>query len=128
MAEGFLKSFDSSLQVFSAGTKPAPVANPYAIAVMKESGIDISGNKPKDVEIFLNETFDYVITVCGHAMESCPAFTGRVKTRLHIGFEDPADARGSDEEVLLVYRRIRDEIRAGFLDFYENKIKSQSEK
>jgi arsenate reductase len=123
MAEGFLKSLDSRLEVFSAGTHPAPHANPNAVAVMKEVGIDISGNKPKNVDIFLAGQFDYVITVCGGAKEVCPAFTGIVKNRLHIGFDDPADAVGTMEEVMAVYRRVRDEIREGFTGFYNREIK-----
>jgi arsenate reductase len=124
MAEGFLKSFGPELEVHSAGTHPAAQANPYAIAAMKEAGIDISGNKPKNVEIFLDEPFDYVITVCGGARETCPAFTGKVKNRLHIGFDDPADAVGTPEEIMPVYRRVRDEIREGFWRFYERRIRS----
>ncbi len=127
MAEGFLKSFDSSLEVYSAGTHPAPHANPNAVAVMKESGIDISQNKPKNVDIFVADPFDYVITVCGGAREVCPAFTGDVRNRLHIGFDDPADATGTPEEVIGVYRRVRDEIREGFLAFYRGKIKKDGE-
>lgn len=127
MAEGFLKSFDSRLEVFSAGTYPAAAANPNAVAVMKEVGIDISGNKPKNIEIFLADPFDYVITVCGGAQESCPAFIGKVKNRLHIGFDDPADAVGTFEEVVPVYRRVRDEISAGFRKFYTEQIKPAME-
>ena len=123
MAEGFLRSFDPRLEVFSAGTHPAPHANPHAVAVMKEVGIDISMNKPKNVDLFVADPFDYVITVCGGAREVCPAFTGNVKHRLHIGFDDPADAKGSFEEVMSVYRRVRDEIREGFQAFYQEKIK-----
>jgi arsenate reductase len=125
MAEGFLKSFDSNLEVFSAGTHPAPHANPHAVAVMKEVGVDISQNQPKNVDLFVAEPFDFVITVCGGAREVCPAFTGNVKNRLHIGFDDPADATGTPEEVIAVYRRVRDEIRAGFAEFYEEKIKGE---
>lgn len=123
MAEGFLKSFDRNLEVYSAGTHPAAVPNPNAVAVMKEIGIDISGNQPKNVDIFLDGTFDYVITVCGGAKESCPAFTGKVRHRLHIGFDDPADAIGTPEAVMRVYRRVRDEIRQGFERFYDENVK-----
>ena len=119
MAEGYLKSLDSQLQVFSAGTRPEVKINPNAVKVMGEIGIDISEQYPKNVDIFKNESFDYVITVCDSAKESCPVFTGDVKNRLHIGFEDPADARGSDEEVLEVYRRVRDEIRIEFKKFFD---------
>jgi arsenate reductase len=125
MAEGFLKSFDSRLEVFSAGTHPAPHANPYAVAVMKEAGIDISKNEPKNADLFVDDSFDYVITVCGGAKEVCPAFTGNVKHRLHIGFDDPADARGTFEEVMSVYRRVRDEIMEGFQAFYIDRIRGK---
>ena len=127
MAEGFLKSFDSRLEVYSAGTHPAPQANPYAVAAMKEVGIDISMNKPKSVDLFVDDPFDYVITVCGGAREACPFFTGEVKHRLHIGFDDPVDAVGTSEEIMQVYRRVRDEIKEGFQNFYQERIKGNSE-
>jgi arsenate reductase len=120
MAEGFLRSLDSRLEVFSAGTKPEKQVNPFAIEVMKEIGIDISNNYPKNVNEFINETFDYVITVCDNAKETCPVFTGKVKNRLHIGFEDPASAKGDREEILSVYRKIRDEIKLEFDKFYQS--------
>lgn len=128
MAEGFLKSFDSRLEVHSAGTHPAAQANPYAVLAMKELGIDISKNKPKNVDQFVADPFDYVITVCGGAKEVCPAFTGNVKNRLHIGFDDPADATGTDEEKMVVYRRVRDEIKAGFGEFYYTTIKPETDR
>ncbi len=124
MAEGFLKSFDNSLEVFSAGTKPAEDVNPNAIFVMKEKNIDISGNYPENVEKYLNDSFDYVITVCDNAKETCPVFLGKVKERLHIGFEDPAEARGTKEEVINFYRKIRNEIEDAFLKFYKTKLQS----
>jgi arsenate reductase len=120
MAEGFLKSFDDGLQVFSAGTKPAEKVNPKAVKVMNELGIDISDQLPNNVNEYIHDSFDFVITVCDNAKESCPVFTGDVKHRLHIGFEDPYEARGSDEEVLNTYRRIRDEIQRDFRKFYED--------
>ena len=119
MAEGFLKSFDSRLEVFSAGTNPASQANANAVAVMKEVGIDISQNEPKNVSLFLSDSFDYVITVCDDAKESCPYFSGNVRHRMHIGFEDPAKAQGTAEEILAVYRKIRDQIKEEFLKFYK---------
>lgn len=119
MAEGFLRSFDSRLGVFSAGTDPAPHANANAVAVMKEAGIDISQNEPQSVDLFLSDSFDYVITVCDDARESCPYFSGIVRHRMHIGFEDPAKAVGTEEEILGVYRKIRDQIREEFLKFYK---------
>ena len=123
MAEGFLKSFDPSLEVYSAGTNPSGAVHPKAIQVMQEVGIDISKGYPKDVDQFIEKPFDYVITVCDHARETCPVFIGQVKERLHIGFEDPAEATGTEEEILSVFRRVRDEIKQAFYDFYLQKIK-----
>ena len=123
MAEGFLKSFDKNLYVVSAGTAPSKEVHPKAVQVMKEVGIDISSGKPKPVNEFLNESFDYVITVCGGAKESCPVFTGEVKHRLHIGFDDPAEVKGTEEYILSEFRRIRDEIKRDFYDFYVKNIK-----
>ena len=124
MAEGFLKSFDPKMEVFSAGTAPSGRVHPKAVAVMKEEDIDLSGHYPQKVDEFLEEEFDYVITVCGHAQENCPVFLGRVKEQLHIGFDDPAEATGSEEEIFTEFRRIRDEIREGFYTFYVKSIKS----
>lgn len=118
MAEGFLKSFDPSLEVVSAGTKAASRVHPKAIQVMNEIGIDLSVSFPKTVDQFLVQPFDYVITVCDNAKESCPVFIGNVKHRLHIGFDDPADAAGTEEEILSVFRRVRDEIKRDFFKFY----------
>jgi arsenate reductase len=118
MAEGYLKHFDSELTVYSAGTIPSTAVNPKAIQVMKEIGIDISDGKPDNVNKYLEQSFDYVITVCGDAKETCPVFIGNVKEQLHIGFEDPADATGADEEILSEFRRIRDEIKVDFLEWY----------
>ncbi|OGU35510.1 MAG: protein tyrosine phosphatase [Ignavibacteria bacterium GWB2_35_6b] len=123
MAEGFLKSFDKNLEVFSAGTKPSTRVHPKAIQVMNEIGIDISAGVPEDVEKYLVQSFDFVITVCDNAKESCPVFIGKVKEQLHIGFEDPADAEGTEEEILSVFRKVRDEIKNDFYEFYKNKIK-----
>lgn len=123
MAEGFLKSFDKNLEVFSAGTKPSSQVHPKAIQVMKEMEIDLGGNYPKHSDQFINDPFDYVITVCDNAKESCPVFMGKVGKQLHIGFEDPADATGTEEEVLAVFRKIRDEIKRDFFEFYTQEIK-----
>lgn len=123
MAEGILKSFDDSLEIFSAGTQPANEVNPYAVLVMKEMGIDISSNKPKHVDQFLSQEFDYVITVCDHAKETCPVFIGNVKHQIHIGFEDPADASGTQEEILMKFRQVRDEIWKEFRKFYSDNLK-----
>jgi len=120
MAEGFLKSFDKNLEVYSAGTKPAEKVNPFAVKAMKEVGIDISNGIPENVDKYINQSFDYVITVCDNAKETCPVFMGNVKHRLHIGFDDPADAVGTEDEVMPVYRRVRDEIEKEFFIFYKN--------
>lgn len=122
MAEGFLKSFDSRLEVYSAGTNPSAKVHPKAIQVMKEIGIDISAGYPKNVDRFLDKSFDYVITVCDNAKETCPVFMGKVKETLHIGFDDPAEARGSEDEILSEFRRIRDEIRQRFQQFYHERV------
>lgn len=122
MAEGILKNIDSTLQVFSAGTSPASRVSSKAIAVMKEIGISLEDAYPKYVEQFLGNPFDYVITVCDHAKETCPFFTGSVRHQLHIGFDDPAEATGTEEDVLQVYRRVRDEIRTQFNKFYTSKL------
>ena len=119
MAEGFLKSFDPGLEVFSAGTYPAPRVNPNAVKVMKELDIDISHHMPEKVDKYIDEEWDYVITVCGGARDACPYFSGKVKNRLHIGFDDPADAMGDEEVVLSEYRRVRDEIRTEFYALYQ---------
>lgn len=126
MAHGFLQSFDKDLSVFSAGTKPAEKVNPKAVEVMKEARVDISGHNPHNVTEYLDEPWDYVITVCGGANENCPVFTGDVKHRLHIGFDDPSDANGSDEFVASEFRRVRDEIIVRFKKFYNDELKSQN--
>jgi arsenate reductase len=95
----------------SAGTAPAPVVHPLAVAVMAEEGIDISGARPELVDARLGEHWDLVVTVCDSAKEACPVFPGPVR-RMHVGFEDPAEAVGSEEERLAVFRRVRDEIRS----------------
>ncbi|HQH42085.1 MAG TPA: arsenate reductase ArsC [Bacteroidales bacterium] len=120
MAHGFLQSFGPELQVFSAGTEPAAQVNPKAIAVMKEAGIDISHHTPTHVEKYLDQEWDYVITVCDDANETCPAFLGKVKHRLHFGFEDPSKATGSEEFIWNEFRRIRDMIRQKFYEFYKS--------
>ena len=118
MAHGFLQSFSSSLRVCSAGTDASGKLNPRAVQVMKEAGIDISHHTSDAVQRYLNDEWDYVITVCGGANEACPAFSGKVKHRLHMGFDDPSHAVGSDEFVRSEFYRVRDEIKAAFYDFY----------
>jgi arsenate reductase len=110
MAEGLLRhDAGERFEVESAGTRPSSV-RPEAIAVMKEVGIDISQHRAKHVEEFAGRSFDYVLTVCDNAKESCPIFPGHTN-RLHQNFDDPAAAQGSEERRLSVFSRVRDEIR-----------------
>ena len=127
MAEGYLRSLDPSLELYSAGTEPGGAVHPLAIRVMQEREIDISDGYPKAVEEFVHIPFDYVITVCDGAREACPVFTGEVKHRLHIGFDDPAEATGTDEEVLAVFRRVRDEIFRDFGRFYRDEVRKDDQ-
>lgn len=125
MAHGFMEFLDKNLTVCSAGTAASGKLNPNAVAVMKEMGIDISHHTSVSVEKYLDEEWDYVITVCGGANENCPAFLGKVKHRLHIGFDDPTFAEGTDEFIWSEYRRVRDEIKNAFYKFYVEDIKPQ---
>jgi len=116
MAEGLLKhDAGDRLEVESAGTKPGRV-RPEAIAVMKELGIDISGHRSKHANEFQGQSFDYVLTVCDNAKESCPVFPGQTK-RIHKAFEDPAAFQGTEAERLALFRRVRDEIRDYLREF-----------
>lgn len=112
MAHGFLQALDPSLEVFSAGVRPAPEVHPHAIRVMREAGIDISSHRPHSVAEYLGQPFDYVITVCADADENCPVFTGEVGERIHIGFDDPAGQPISE------FVRVRDEIKEKLTMFY----------
>lgn len=123
MAHGFLQSFDQNITVRSAGTEPASEINPKAVKVMDEAGIDISIHKPTMVDKYLNEEWDYVVTVCDHAQETCPAFFGNVKNRVHLGFEDPSNASGTEDFIWSEFRRVRDGIREAFYRFYHEKVK-----
>ena len=123
MAEGFLQWFDPRIIVRSAGTEASGKLNPKAVAVMKEAGIDISHHTSDSVDLYLGEEWDYVITVCGGANEACPAFIGKVKHRLHIGFDDPSHATGTEEFIQSEFIRVRDEIKAQFYEFYINNLK-----
>lgn len=123
MAHGFLQSFDEKLTVRSAGTEPAGQVNQTAVKVMKEAGIDISHHTPKMVDQYINDEWDYVITVCDHANETCPIFMGKVKHRLHMGYEDPSHAKGSEEFILSEFYRIRDQIQNDFHLLYDEQLK-----
>ncbi|MCE9587378.1 MAG: arsenate reductase ArsC [Verrucomicrobia bacterium] len=114
LAEGILRAAAGDLiEVASAGSKPAGYVHPKSIEVMKEIGIDISGHTSKHLDEFLNRSVDTVITVCGNADQACPMFPGQVN-RFHWGFEDPAHATGSEEEILNEFRRVRDQIKLVF--------------
>ena len=122
MAEGFLQSFNTKLEVHSAGTEPSKKVNQTAVNVMREVGVDISNNMPKSVDNYLNDEWDYVITVCDNANETCPLFAGKVQHRLHLGFEDPSTFKGTDEQVIVNFRKIRDDIRSAFYKFYTDNL------
>lgn len=123
MAHGFMQSFDPRMTVCSAGTQAAGKLNAGAVAAMQEIGIDISHHTSDQVDKYLNDEWDYVITVCGGANEVCPAFLGKVKHRLHMGFDDPSHVTGTDEYVKSEFRRVRDQIKEGFYQLYLNDIK-----
>ncbi|MBU1013863.1 MAG: arsenate reductase ArsC [Bacteroidetes bacterium] len=123
MAHGILQSLDKDITVRSAGTEPAKLINATAVKAMKEIGIDISHHTPKMVDQYLNDEWDFVITVCGGAQETCPAFMGKVKHRLHIGFDDPSHAIGTDEFIWSEFIRVRDEIKVAFIKFHNENIK-----
>ena len=111
MAEALWESLSKgNWQSESAGSKPSGYVHPLAIQAMQELGIDISANESKSLDQFRNESFDLVVTVCDNAKESCPFFPGAKQT-LHWPFDDPADATGTDDEKMVVFRRVRDEIK-----------------
>ena len=124
MAHGFLQSFDENLTVCSAGTEATGKLNEKAVAVMAEAGVDISHHTSDQVDKYLAEEWDYVITVCGGANEACPYFTGKVKHRMHIGFDDPSHVIGTDDYIWSEFRRVRDEIKETFYKLYVSEIKS----
>ncbi len=122
MAHGFLEHISQNIIVRSAGTKAAGKLNEGAVKTMAEIGIDISHHTSDSVEKYLNEQWDYVITVCGGANESCPAFTGEVKNRLHIGFDDPSYAEGTPLFIESEFKRVRDEIKTKMTEFYTSEL------
>ena len=125
MAHGFLQSFDKNISVFSAGTQASGKLNQKAVAAMKDAGIDISQHTSDSVDKYLKDEWDYVITVCGGANEECPAFFGKVKHRLHMGYDDPSHAVGTDDFIWSEFIRVRDEIKEGFYNLYIEQIKPQ---
>jgi arsenate reductase len=122
MAQGFLQSFDPNLTVCSAGTEASGKLNETAVKVMAEIGIDISHQTSDSVDLYLHDEWDYVITVCGGANEVCPAFIGKVKHRLHIGFDDPSYVQGTEDFIWSEFIRVRDEIKLSFRKFYDEQI------
>jgi arsenate reductase (thioredoxin) len=107
------------LEAHSAGTHPAREVHPLAVQAAREIGLDLSLARPKSVDEFTGQDFDFVITVCGEAERECPSFTGRVGKRTHIGFDDPARATGTEEQKMTVFRRVRDEIREKLTQYFE---------
>lgn len=120
MAEGLIKYLKPEWKVFSAGIDPAAAVSRRSIRVMQEIGIDISRNKPKHIDQFLSQSFDYVITVCDHANEICPVFIGKVKKRMHLGFRDPTKMTGEPEEVFLEFRRVREDMNKQLKEFIQS--------
>jgi arsenate reductase len=121
LAEGLLRSVAGDiLEVASAGSKPAGYVHPLGIAAMAEIGIDISSHTSKHMNDFLSQNVETVITVCGNADQACPLFPGQLN-RHHWPFDDPAHATGTEEEILNVFRRVRDEIKAAFTAYAEGR-------
>ena len=125
MAHGFMESFDKRLTVRSAGTEASGKLSRKAVEVMKDTGIDISHHTSDPVDKYLDQEWDYVITVCGGANENCPVFLGNVKKRLHIGFDDPSHVTGSEEYIHSEFIRVREEIREGFYKLYKEQIEPE---
>ena len=125
MAHSFMESFDKRMTIRSAGTEASGKLNGKAVAAMKEIGIDISHHSSDPVEKYLDEEWDYVITVCSGANENCPVFPGKVKHRLHIGFDDPSHVLGTEEFIWSEFIRVREEIKEGFYKFYQEEILPQ---
>jgi len=119
MAEAFLNAFyNDKYEAYSAGTEPGEL-NPYVVKAMAEIGIDISKQRPKSLEEFRGQKFDYVVTVCNRAREACPFFPGKVI--LHKGFDDPSKFKGSEDEILEKVRRVRDQIKNWIEKTFSNK-------
>ena len=119
MAEGLINHFlGKEWQAFSAGTNPTGYVHPQAVEAMLELGIDISGGESKNVDVYRHIAFDQVITVCDDAAENCPLWLGGGKT-VHIGFPDPAKARGTETEKMALFRQVRDDIRSRLLPYLE---------
>lgn len=116
MLAGYLKKLQPTWQVFSAGLKPTDRVNPLAIKVLAEDGIKMGSHKPQNVSDFLDQSFDYVISVCE---AECPIFSGTVKHSLHVPFQDPSSATGNKQEKLKTFRKVRDQIKEYAISFAE---------
>lgn len=124
MAEGLINArLGPEFEAFSAGTRPSGYVHSKAIAAMAELGIDLSHNESKNLEQFRGRYFDYIITVCDSAKEDCPVWLEQAGTRTHIGFDDPAEATGTEAEIMAEFRRIRDEIADRVLTFLRDEAK-----
>lgn len=121
MAEAFLKRTDRSLEVFSAGLHPDENADPMAVEVMMEIGIDISNMKPKSYHEFEGKEFDYIITLCDGTKDKIDMVNIQSKHHIHLGFEDPRKAYCTDEQLIFLYRDIRDEIK-NELDYFYSRV------
>jgi arsenate reductase len=122
MADGIINhDYAGQVEAFSAGTESGGL-NQKAIEVMAELGINISTNRSDHLDKYQGQTFDYVITLCGDPHDKCPLFVGGAE-RIHIGFDDPPKATGTEEEVMNVYRRVRDEIREQLGAYFRQKLK-----
>jgi arsenate reductase len=120
MAEGLINArLGDKFVAYSAGTQPSGYVHPKAIAVMGELDIDLSQNESKSTDLFRGHYFHHVITVCDSAQESCPVWLEEAGQKTHVGFYDPAEATGTDEEVTAVFRQVRDEIADQVLSFLQ---------
>ncbi len=125
MAEGFINARLDNFEAYSAGTKPSHEIHPKVLQVMNEVGIDLNLNQTKSLGHFQGQRFDYVITVCNSAQENCPVWLGEVGERIHLGFDDPATATGTEEEIMAMFRRVRDEIEERVLGFLQGQYQLQ---
>ena len=120
MAEGLMRYFrEDEFEVCSAGVEPKGV-NPLAISVMEEIGIDISAQRSKHLDEYSEDRFDYIVTLCNHAETTCPLFPGEGE-RIHKGFSDPVSVKGTEEERLEIFQRVRDELKEFILSLPDNR-------
>lgn len=118
MAETFLKELNPDMEVYSAGTKVAQQVHPKTIEVMMEAGYNITNNVPEDVSKHINQPWDYVVTVCDDAKESCPVFQAHIGKKIHYRFIDPATELCIEEQRIMLFRQVRDELKSKMKEFY----------